>query len=175
MLLSQPSWQYFCYLDRRTASTWPVWSTWPDIRRPASWSVACLALSAAWGDLPVSRGGHQVTSIYCGASSGRGQCHCGRGRCKIVVTGAVLKIARARMCLGRPTLVSGLLPSSTGNAGGSLIRSVWFSIVWTCSKSLLATWEFEIVWTGWASSRTSVDRRSLVNGGQQDALESSPL
>ena len=110
--------------------------------------VACLALSAARGDRPVNRGGHQVTtSAACQAVSG--EFNAGRCRGQInVLTGAVLKKARARIYLCLCAVLS-----FTGNAGSSLIRSVWFSIIWTCSKSLLTT----SVWS--AGRRSKGDNR----------------
>jgi len=96
-------------------------------------SVACLALSAARGDRPVNRGGHQVTNTAaCPAV----------GRPVKVWTG--LKIDPRHGCGVKESTCSYVswtsdislcaVPSSSGNAGSSLI-----SIVWTRSKSLLAT------------------------------------
>jgi len=64
-------------------------------------SVACLALSAATGDRPVNRGGHQVVNTATFPTVER---PVSMWTWSIDVTGAVLKIARACVC-GRPTLV----------------------------------------------------------------------
>ena len=115
--------------------------------------VACLALSGPRGDRPVNRGGHQVTtSAACPA-----------------VEWAVLRWTLARTdqrldgCGADESTCSWIswtsdislcaVLSSTGNAGSSLIRSVWFSIIWTRSKSLLAT----SVWS--AGRRSKGDNR----------------
>ena len=115
--------------------------------------VACLALSGPRGDRPVNRGGHQVTtSAACPAV-------------KWAVERKTLVRTDRRLdgCGADESTCSWIswtsdislcaVLSSTGNAGSSLIRSVWFSIIWTRSKSLLAT----SVWS--AGRRSKGDNR----------------
>ena len=121
-------------------------------------SVACLALSAARGDRPVNRGGHQVTtSAACPA-----------------VEGAVLRWTLART------------DQRLDGCGAKDSTCSWIS--WTSDISLCAVavvhgecWKqshqerlvqhhldvFQVT-----ASDFGVERRSSVEGGQQDSLES---
>jgi len=95
---------------------------------------------------PASQPCRSPGHYFCSVSSGR--------KASVsfaTVTGAVLKKARARRYLGLGRLIAVL--SSTGNAGSSLVRSVWCSSLWTCSKSLLTT----SVWS--AGRRSKGDNR----------------
>jgi len=105
MLSSQPSWQYFCCLDRRTAPTWPMWSTWPDIGRPSSrqWPAWPCPRREVTGQSTMAV---TMSRILQRVQRSEGQCKSGRCRGQtIVLTGAVLTKARARIYLGRKTSV----------------------------------------------------------------------
>jgi len=122
------------YVTGHASCQWPAW---PCPRREVT-GQSTVTVTRSWLLQRVQRS--------------EGECNAGRCRGQInVLTGTVLKKARARAWTSDISLYAVL--SFTGNAGSNLIMSVWFSIIWTCSKSLLTA----SVWS--AGRRSKGDNR----------------